>query len=192
MSEHLEIEFKTLVSPQDFKRLIDHFAIQKTDFFTQTNHYFDTDDFQLKAQRMGLRIRVLADRGELTLKVPAPEGLLEINDPLSLETANHFIKRNHLPTEGAVAKKLQELGIEIASIHLIGSLKTARAEKQIPQGLLALDGSWYNQQHDFELELEVTEAESGKQAFQTLMADLNIPITLAPNKIQRMMRTTAP
>jgi uncharacterized protein YjbK len=28
-----------------------------------------------------------------------------------------------------VAKKLQELGIEIASIHLIGSLKTARAEK---------------------------------------------------------------
>ena len=181
MSEHLEIEFKTLVSPQDFKRLIDHFAIQKTDFFTQTNHYFDTDDFQL-----------LADRGELTLKVPAPEGLLEINDPLSLETANHFIKKNQLPTEGAVAKKLQELGIEIASIHLIGSLKTARAEKQIPQGLLALDESWYNQQHDFELELEVTEAESGKQAFQTLMADLNIPITLAPNKIQRMMRTTAP
>lgn len=109
-----------------------------------------------------------------------------------LETANHFIKKNQLPTEGAVAKKLQELGIEIASIHLIGSLKTARAEKQIPQGLLALDESWYNQQHDFELELEVTEAESGKQAFQTLMADLNIPITLAPNKIQRMMRTTAP
>ena len=99
MSEHLEIEFKTLVSPQDFKRLIDHFAIQNG-LFTQTNHYFDTDDFQLKAQRMGLRIRVLADRGELTLKVPAPEGLLEINDPLSLETANHFIKRNHLPTEG--------------------------------------------------------------------------------------------
>lgn len=32
MSEHLEIEFKTLVSPQDFKRLIDHFSIQKTDF----------------------------------------------------------------------------------------------------------------------------------------------------------------
>ena len=32
MSEHLEIEFKTLVSPQDFKRLSDHFAIQKTDF----------------------------------------------------------------------------------------------------------------------------------------------------------------
>ena len=31
MSEHLEIEFKTLVSPQDFKRLIDHFSIQKTD-----------------------------------------------------------------------------------------------------------------------------------------------------------------
>ena len=99
MSEHLEIEFKTLVSPQDFKRLIDHFAIQNG-LFTQTNHYFDTDDFQLKAQRMGLRIRVLADRGELTLKVPAPEGLLEINDPLSLETANHFIKRNHLPTGG--------------------------------------------------------------------------------------------
>ncbi|MGC3053993.1 adenylate cyclase, partial [Enterococcus faecalis] len=51
---------------------------------------------------------------------------------------------------------------------------------------------WYNQQHDFELELEVTEAETRKQAFQTLMADLYIPITLAPNKIQRMMRTTAP
>ena len=88
-----------------------------------------------------------------------------------------------------MAKKLQELGIEIASIHLIGSLKQHAENKFLKDYLL--DESWYNQQHDFELELEVTEAESGKQAFQTLMADLNIPITLAPNKIQRMMRTTA-
>lgn len=58
---------------------------------------------------MGLRIRVLADRGELTLKVPAPEGLLEINDPLSLETANHFIKRNHLPTEGGCGEEITRI-----------------------------------------------------------------------------------
>ena len=90
-----------------------------------------------------------------------------------------------------MAKKLQELGIEIASIHLIGSLKQ-HVQKTNSSRTTWLDESWYNQQHDFELELEVTEAESGKQAFQTLMADLNIPITLAPNKIQRMMRTTAP
>lgn len=40
MSEHLEIEFKTLVSPQDFKRLIDHFAIQKNGLFYANKSLF--------------------------------------------------------------------------------------------------------------------------------------------------------
>ena len=33
------------------------------------------------------------------------------------------LSKESTPYRGAVAKKLQELGIEIASIHLIGSLK---------------------------------------------------------------------
>ncbi len=189
MSQHLEIEFKTLVTEDDFARLLTHFQITKEQFFTQTNYYYDSRDFKLKEQRMGLRIRVLSDRTELTLKVPATDGLLEINDDHSLEAAQQFITTASLPTSGLVYDKLRQLAIKPSDLHIIGSLKTTRAERTIPQGLLALDESWYNNHHDFELELEVADAATGKKAFQKLMADLAIPVTKAPNKIQRMMQT---
>ncbi|OJG28610.1 hypothetical protein RU98_GL000203 [Enterococcus caccae] len=187
VSENLEIEFKTLLSREEFSRTVDYFQLKEEQFFTQINYYFDSVDFQLKKRHMGLRVRVLSNNAEITLKVPEKVGLLEINDMLSIQDANMIIESASLPDFGNVYNKLKDLGIDKNDLRLIGSLTTKRAEIKLPQGLLALDESWYNEQHDFELELEVDDATDGKKDFLALLDTLKIKESPSPNKIQRMM-----
>lgn len=68
MAENLEIEFKTMLSQSEYQQLITHYQLTATDFKTQTNSYFDTPDFQLKAKNCGLRIRRYENLAEYTLK----------------------------------------------------------------------------------------------------------------------------
>ncbi|MBO0440445.1 CYTH domain-containing protein [Candidatus Enterococcus ikei] len=187
MSENLEIEFKTLLSIEEFSHTIDYFQLKEDDFFTQINYYFDSADFELKKRHSGLRVRILPNNAEITLKIPQEVGLLEINDTLSIEEAQHIVDSATLPDSGNVFNKLTTLGIKKNDLRLIGSLTTKRAEKKLPQGLLALDESWYNEQHDFELELEVRDVSNGKKNFLSLLDTLKIKESPSPNKIQRMM-----
>lgn len=187
MSENLEIEFKTLLSIEEFSRTVNYFQLKEKDFFEQTNYYFDSADFQLRKRHMGLRVRLLSNNAEITLKIPEKVGLLEINDTLSIKEAQSIVESATLPNFGNVYNKLNALGIDKNDLRLIGDLTTKRAEKKLPQGLLALDESWYNGQHDFELELEVSDADNGKKDFITLLDTLTIKESPSPNKIQRMM-----
>ncbi|WP_207696604.1 hypothetical protein DOK67_0000019 [Enterococcus sp. DIV0212c] len=187
MSENLEIEFKTLLSIEEFSHTIDYFQLKEDDFFTQINYYFDSADFELKKRHSGLRVRILSNNAEITLKIPQEVGLLEINDTLSIEEAQHIVDSATFPDSGNVFNKLTTLGINKNDLRLIGSLTTKRAEKKLPQGLLALDESWYNEQHDFELELEVRDVSNGKKNFLSLLDTLEIKESPSPNKIQRMM-----
>ena len=187
MSENLEIEFKTLLSIEEFAHAVHYFQVKEQHFFTQTNYYFDSADFKLKKRHMGLRVRILSNNAEITLKIPDKVGLLEINDALSIEEAQQLVDSATLPDFGNVFNKLTNLGIDKNDLRLIGSLTTKRAEIKLPQGLLALDESWYNKQHDFELELEVSDATNGKKDFLSLLDTLTIKESPSPNKIQRMM-----
>ncbi|WP_086312222.1 CYTH domain-containing protein [Candidatus Enterococcus palustris] len=190
MSENLEIEFKTLLSIEEFSRTVDYFQLKEKQFFTQTNYYFDSADFQLKEKHIGLRVRTLSNNAEITLKIPEEVGLLEINDTISIDEAQHIVASATLPNSGNVYNRLTTLGINKNDLRLIGSLTTKRAEIKLPQGLLALDESWYNEQHDFELELEVDDPYNGKADFLSLLNTLNIKESPSPNKIQRMMMSS--
>lgn len=65
MHTNTEVEFKTLLSKEEYERLMELFKGNRTDF--QTNHYFDTPRFSLKALDASLRVREREDL-ELTLK----------------------------------------------------------------------------------------------------------------------------
>lgn len=185
MSESIEIEFKTLITAKEFAHVQSFFQIEESGFHYQLNSYFDTEDSLLKQKKWGLRIRQLSDRGELTLKIPRTEGLLEVTDDLTVKEAEHYLQKQQLPDSGNVAKALTAQGILPQSLKMIASLKTRRAEIKIQEGLLALDESWYGKQHDFELELEVADAEKGRQDFFDLLEKLQLSYVPAPNKIVR-------
>lgn len=189
MSKSREIEFKTMLTAEEFTAVYHHYQLTETDFKTQTNCYFDTVDGQLRTRGWGLRIRLYPDRGELTLKVPANDGgLWEYTDPLTYEEVQDLRSKGKILPTGTVAGKLQEARLSPGNMKLLADLTTHRAEFTIPEGLLALDENFYGTTHDYELELEVTDSVQGKEAFLSLLAQLKLTYRPAENKIARAFK----
>ena len=184
MSQNIEIEFKNMLTKEEYELLISHFHFNDSDFFEQENHYFDTRDFALKNKKAALRIRKKGQEYELTLKQPHPEGLLETNKSLSEEESRTIFETGVIHDE-KIASLLKEMNIDSSAIIYFGSLKTIRAEKDIGNGLLVLDHSFYLKKEDFELEYEVNDRVLGQQFFNELLHSLNIPIRKTDNKVRR-------
>lgn len=83
MSQEIEIEFKNMLTKQEFKNIASALQLTEKDFTDQKNHYFDTDSFALKQKHAALRIRRKNGKYVLTLKEPADVGLLETHQQLS-------------------------------------------------------------------------------------------------------------
>lgn len=183
--EHLEIEFKTLLETGDFERLLKNF--EKAEIIEQTNYYIDSPDFILRENRLALRVRTLATRAELTLKIPQKVGNMEYNQDLTLTETQVLLDKCQLPS-GPIREKLEEVGIPLTKLGILGSLWTCRRELDTPIGLMALDKSCYLGQTDFELELEVTDAEKGEKDFHAFLKEQGISYQTAPSKLARFAK----
>ncbi|WP_226670599.1 CYTH domain-containing protein [Metabacillus litoralis] len=184
MSQEIEIEFKNLLTKEEFLKLKDFFDINENNFFYQENHYFDTPEFSLKELGSALRIRKKQDSYCLTLKEPAEIGILETHQIIPEKVANQLINSGQL-VEGQISERLIDLGVDYNSIIYFGTLSTTRAEKEYQNGLLVLDHSQYLSTEDYELEYEVQDEAIGKVVFKNLLDELNIPIRHTKNKIRR-------
>ncbi|WP_394583311.1 CYTH domain-containing protein [Cytobacillus firmus] len=183
-NKNIEIEFKNMITTDEFTALMNFLNLRSEDFSEQENHYFDTPDFLLKEKGSALRIRQKYGSFELTLKQPHPEGLLETNEDLSESEAAEMIKNGKIPRE-QIKKSLEELGIKTDNLRYFGSLTTKRAEKEYNKGLAVLDHSRYLNKEDFEIEFEVDDRKEGKMVFLNLLQQLNIPVRKTENKIKR-------
>ena len=182
---HLEIEFKTLLTKEEYDSLKDFFKEQPP--IRQTNHYIDTPDQAIRDHQMALRIRTLADRAELTLKVPQEAGHFEYNQALTFDQVEYFLSNKKLP-QGEIASFLTDLGIPLAALDVWGSLETERREKRIPKGLLAFDRSRYNSIEDYELEMEV-DAASDETYFHEFLKEKQIEYKPAKSKVARLAQS---
>ncbi|MED1202529.1 CYTH domain-containing protein [Heyndrickxia acidicola] len=187
MSSEIEIEFKNMVTREEFTQLLKNFSINSEDFSSQINHYFDTPDFQLKNHHAALRIREKNSQYTLTLKQPANEGLLETNEKLDTKTAADLLESGVLPA-GEVKTAIEQMGISLKDLACFGSLSTKRAEIIYQNGLLVFDHSSYFQKEDYEIEYEVTNFAEGKKIFDLLMQNANIPIRKTDNKVVRFYK----
>lgn len=183
-NQNIEIEFKNMLTKEEYELLLTHFQVGKEDLFEQENHYFDTSDFALKANHSALRIRKKKAEYEVTLKQPHPDGLLETNKTLSKAESDDIFSTGKINDE-QISSLLRNMNIDPASIIYFGSLRTIRAEKQIGNGLLVLDHSFYLKKEDYELEYEVSNREEGEIYFQELLATLKIPVRKTKNKVRR-------
>jgi uncharacterized protein YjbK len=183
LSKELEIEFKNMLTKEEYVKLL---ADTKKTPISQTNHYFDTADFQLRRHKAALRIRQIEDHYVCTLKTPAPVGNYETTDNLTSLQAGHILEGQQFDAP-EVRAELERLNVSPAALKLIGSLTTYRAEIEYAGGLLVLDHSQYCGIEDYELEYEVTDEVIGKEAFFTLLKERAIPIRPADKKIARFM-----
>jgi uncharacterized protein YjbK len=184
MSQNIEIEFKNMLTKEEYENLITFFSIKEDDIFTQENHYFDTADFALKEQGSALRIRKKGNEYEMTLKQPAIEGLLETNQVLSKEEASDAITQGLLPS-GIIQNLISKMNISFSNLSYFGSLTTKRVEFKFENGLLVLDHSYYLNKEDYEVEYEVESYQHGKQIFLQLLKQHGIPNRETENKIRR-------
>lgn len=186
MSEEIEIEFKSMLIQNEYEELLRYYNITDDQFVIQTNLYFDTADFQLKKHGMGLRIRRFDTKAEATLKIPQSVGLLEVTDALTITEVEQALDKKQFASGAAeILARLKQLNISLLDLSLIGKLITRRAEFTISEGKLALDESWYGQQHDFELELEVSDSSYGEEDFNQLLKKFDLPYRKTQNKIAR-------
>lgn len=192
MRQEIEIEFKNLLTKNEFEILLDTYHLTKNDFICQENHYFDTPDFRLKHKRAALRIRKKEKSYVLTLKQPHHQGLLETHHDLTEREALLLLNGGSFQQVGGELNKIiKKMGIEPKDIQYLGALKTERAEIKDGENLIVLDHSYYLGYEDYELEYEVKEMEQGKQNFLALLLKHKIPQRPARNKIQRFFQIKA-
>ena len=184
MSETIEIEFKNLLTKVEYENLLQTFNVKEKDVVMQSNHYFDTPEFDLKNLGSALRIREKRNNLELTLKQPAAVGILETTQHLSVNEFQAAIQLQIFP-KGIVQERLEQLNIAFNKIVYFGSLTTKRAEFPYKVGLLVLDHSFYLKKEDYEIEYEVEDFQTGQLVFQELLKQYDIPIRKTQNKIAR-------
>ncbi|MBF0777531.1 CYTH domain-containing protein [Streptococcus cuniculi] len=183
---HLEIEYKTLLTETEFQRLLAEFSDVTP--VIQTNYYIDTPEFSLRKHRHALRIRTLEDRAELTLKIPQDIGNQEYNQDLTLEQAQTILQTVDLP-KGDILSLIQQTKTALENLTVWGQLTTKRYEKETAIGLMALDENAYQGQKDYELEVEVQDAEQGKKAFEDYLKHRHIAFKYASSKVARTAAT---
>ncbi|CAG9622832.1 CYTH domain-containing protein [Sutcliffiella rhizosphaerae] len=189
--QEIEIEFKNLLTFDEFTSLCSAFKVNPENFFEQTNHYFDTPDFSLKNKGCALRVRIKGDNYTLTLKQPADEGLLETHQVISEEEYSLLKNKTGLINGKIHTILTNELGVSPAHIEYVGSLTTNRIEFPYQDGLLVLDESHYLETSDFELEYEVKNFDRGKEIFLELLNAYGIPQRQTKNKIIRFYEAKA-
>lgn len=184
MQSEKEIEFKNLLTKQEFECFVLFFQIDQKDFHTQTNYYFDTQNNFFKDNRMGFRLRVLRNKNELTLKRPIEEHVMEENTvEVSDFERDAIINQSTFPS----IPFLQQFNL-VTPLLCIGSLQTNRVEIPFKNGTLFLDHSIYGQTEDYEVEYESSDVKYGKKVFHELLEEHNIPIRQTDKKIARLVK----
>jgi uncharacterized protein YjbK len=184
VSQNIEIEFKNMLTEEEFLQLKTHFLLDSGNFKKQVNHYFDTPSFSLKDHHSALRVREKGSQFEMTLKQPADQGLLETTQLLSAAEAEEILSTGKL-LDGEVKEAVCNMIDDADELQYFGSLTTERAEFEYKGGLLVLDHSYYLNTEDYEIEYEVTDETNGFRIFSALLDELKIRIRTTDNKIKR-------
>ncbi len=190
MEQELEIEYKNELTEEEYQNIL------KTEFsnlaphkITQWNHYFDTEENELKKQQSALRIRVADTYSEATFKVPAEGFLMETNIPLDERQTAHILDIGYFTLNDITNKKidlrLNQITNETLFTHF-NSFKTVRFEKKEGHNLMVLDQTTFqNGQVDYELEVESTDAILGQKYINSLLNKYLIPKRPTLPKIAR-------
>ncbi|MDN3954181.1 CYTH domain-containing protein [Sporolactobacillus laevolacticus] len=185
MAQELEIEYKNMLTAEEFSALCKTFGLEPSSFFKQVNYYFDTPTSALKNKKTVLRIRNDGKQHDFTLKQPYNGAILETHQQLDDEESRSMIHLGIVPP-GEIEQAITKMGVDADQLVLIGELTTKRAQFPFKLGELFLDHSVYLDHHDYELEYEAANQESGAEIFNTLLQEQSIPRRPSISKMMRL------
>jgi uncharacterized protein YjbK len=188
MSQEIEIEFKNLLTKEQYEMLLKELSIEQNKIKRQINHYFDTPEWHLRSLSSGLRIRETSTKVVCTLKEKTSEHAhLETTDVLTTEQASDMLNGNafHAPI---VHAKLKQLKVPVQELNVFGTLTTDRVEIPYEQGVLVLDHSFYLNCDDYEVEYETNDEIIGSTTFNNFLLKYEIEKRQTDKKIARFMK----
>lgn len=175
-----EVQFKTLLTLEEYNRLIEKFKGSRSD--NQTNHYFDTSRFSLKALGASLRVRE-RDNFELTLKRKKGYNLQEITLPINEEVFYEIRSTGVLPDNEIKTELIPLIGDQ--KLINFFSLSTERIYLQYKSGIIFIDKSEYLNSVDYELSYLGKKSNDTKKEFIQLISELGIQYKKSEKKIKR-------
>lgn len=180
MQENYPVEFKTLLTHEEYSRILSKYKDSKRD--VQTNYYFDTERFSLKAIDSSLRVRS-RDNNQLTFRRKKGYAMQEYVEEITFEQLEEIRKTGVLP-QSALAQEVKTV-IGDQKIENFMSLSTDRICVQYGNGIIYLDKNSYLGLVDYELLFEAKNQYDGKKEFLALLADLQIKYKKSEKKIKR-------
>lgn len=187
MNQEIEIEFKMMLTKNEYIQLSQQLSFPNQ-AISQTNYYFETENFSLKKKKSALRIREKNDTYTLTLKQPHRDGILETHELLSENEAYQLINGQPI-FNNKMAHYLELLNIPIGDLKYYGNLMTERREFTQNNIVYVLDKSYYNDTVDYELEIESPTKNKGKRIFYSILNEFNIKEKKTMTKIERFFKT---
>ena len=180
----IEIEFKNLLTKDQYKALFEKYDLNNSEEIINKNFYYDDADESFKKIGAALRIRYTNKKTEMTLKVKGETQNVEINVPLHEKYPKESTVLPVLPNE--IITEIERMNIKIKTPMLIQKIETLRHEVTLNENLLVLDKTTFiNDIVDYELEFETKNYESGLVAFEKLLEENHIAKNPAKPKIAR-------
>lgn len=180
MIKNIEVEFKTLLTKEQFEELSSMYPNKQ--FVKQTNTYYDTPNGTLKSKKCGLRIREKESIFMITLKVRNEVGHEEFECYVDSNNAN-VIKNSE------IHQVLTQLGV-YDDIISIGECTTYRAVVKTDKAELCFDINEYNGITDYEVEYEQTCDHDGISEFNKILGQVGLVYTKnCASKIKRTLDT---
>lgn len=180
MQKDTDVEFKSLLTETEYLKLLDYFNNSKSD--VQTNHYFDTKRFSLKAINASLRVRE-RDNLELTLKRKKGYNIDIKSVEITKEEFDELVSTG-VVTKEPLATDLQALIKDQKLVNFL-SLKTLRYYVPYGNGILNIDKSEYLGICDYEMEYTGKSYHQGKIDFIKIISDFGIQYKKSEKKIKR-------
>ena len=180
MAKELTAEFKTLLTKEEYHRIYE--TIKEHPGNLQTNYYFDTKRFTLKATDAVLRVKH-RESYILTLERKKGYNFVRTDEEITEEQFKDLVENGIIPSE-KIAQEVNDI-IKGQKIINFMSLSTYRISMIYKKGKLSLDRCEYVNTVDYELEYEVTNRNTGKLDFVQIIRDYDISYKKSQAKLKR-------
>ena len=128
----IEIEFKNLLTEEEYKKLYAAFNLANKEQIINKNFYYDDTNESFKKANSALRIRYTNNKTEITLKIKGATQNIEINIPLDDRFPKEPTVLPTLPNE--IMSELERLDLKIKTPMLIQKIETQRYEVKTQDG----------------------------------------------------------
>jgi len=173
--------FRTLLTKEEYDALMAKYPCVGN---TQTNYYFDTPSFSLKANDIIMRVKV-KDNGFVSLAIKRKKSYSteELKEPFSQEGFEKLLN------EGVLTNDRAQLAINDVArgkkFQKYLDLSTYRCTFGYRGCTACLDKCTYLDRTDYELEFHSINYDEGKKEFIALMKEMNIEYKKCEIKIKR-------